>query len=144
MQKEKPLVFYFKFFDRVEEASTTHGFTVRNPVALCERLGADGYQSLVESIYDEVTERLEGEYGVHDWSTRPNPAVNAIGYTTYEVDAQCIAPLMQAWHQWFKDNGGKPTAVTKVELGENSDDLFIHDFLSNRFASAVKSKPIRP
>ena len=134
----KCLVFYFNFYDENTETESTYGFIVNNPGNLYAKTGVAGFHEFNEILYDDITEKLESEFGVHDWSSSPNEAVNAIGYTTYEVETDDIPVLMNKWSEWFSNNGGEPTPVVLLsEEAAQGDDLSVFEFILD----SQKKKP---
>jgi hypothetical protein len=90
------VIFYMSFSldDEDEDENSVVknlGFIVRDAIFVGE------FNQHAEDLYDQVTEPLESEYGVHDWSSRPVDGINAIGYCTYEVGELSILELMEKW-----------------------------------------------
>jgi hypothetical protein len=122
----KPLVFYFLFSDPDTDAESTHGFFVDDPRAFYESLGASSYREAMDGLYDKVTEEIESDFGVHDRSSAPNDAVDAIGYTTYEVSSGKIPELMNTWREVFVRAGCDCSSVATVPYRYTNTDLQIY------------------
>jgi hypothetical protein len=90
------VIFYMSFsLDKEDEDENSVvknlGFIVHDAIFTGD------FNQHAEDLYDQVTEPLESEYGVHDWSSGPVAGINAIGYCTYEVEEQLIPELMEKW-----------------------------------------------
>lgn len=96
-------IFYFTFALDPDDAGDgspgiNKGFVVQADLGKSKYKDFAGFS---EKLYDDIVSGIEGKYGVHDWSTGPVPGVNAIGFTTYEIEAGQIAEVMEAWRQAF-------------------------------------------
>lgn len=120
----KPLVFYFTFSLEDTDEEITYGFNVENPLHFYKMLGGETFEDVEDGIYDEITQELESNFGVHDWSSSPNNNVDAIGYTTYEVEKNSVAKLMTAWHNEFIESGCSCSKVVVVSKSAVSGDDF--------------------
>ena len=120
----KPLVFYFTFSLEDTDKEITYGFNVENPLTFYKMLGGETFEDVEDGIYDEITQELESNFGVHDWSSSPNNNVDAIGYTTYEVEKNDISKLMTAWHNEFIKAGCSCSKVVEVSSNAVAGDDF--------------------
>lgn len=120
----KPLVFYFTFSLEDTDEEITYGFNVENPLPFYKMLGGENFEDVEDGIYDEITQELESNFGVHDWSSSPNNNVDAIGYTTYEVEKNDISKLMNAWNNEFIESGCSCSKVVNVSKTAVSGDDF--------------------
>lgn len=131
----KPLVFYFNFYNEDEEeadgdtvsfeSETYLGFVVQDPSPIYKKFGVSLFKEFLEKIYSDCAEEIESEFGVHDWSSSPCDEVDAIGYTTYEVEKENQSKLMETWRNVFKDAGCECTEV--VVVNDDSDDFAIYN-----------------
>jgi hypothetical protein len=124
----KPLVFYFTFDDPETDELSLHGFVIEDPTKFYESLDVsnfDDFDEIAVRLYEVHTEEIEAEYGVHDWSSRPSEAVDAIGYTTYEVESDRIPDLMNEWRNRFVSAGCVTTEVQRLDsetFGHGNDE----------------------
>lgn len=109
----KPLVFYFHFLVNLGNEKL-YGFIIQDPAQVYAALGTSTFAEFNEKLYDEVTAPIESEYGVHNWSTGPSERVDAIGYTTSEVDESSIPALMDAWRDWFVKTGAEVSKTVVI------------------------------
>lgn len=117
-----PGVFYFDFFDEQSETSCCYGFNIAPE-------GMDRIDPESDSFCDLVSE-LEGDFGVHDWSSSPTDEVEGIGYTSYEVEQSAIPELMTCWHIEIMNMAGKQNVSSNwFDLGDigNMNDLEIYE-----------------
>lgn len=121
----KPLVFYFSFYLEETEEELTKGFIVDNPLPFYEKMKGKKFEDIEEILYDKITEKIESKFGVHDWSSSPNKNVDAIGYTTYEVEQKNIDKLMDIWHNEFIKRGADCSKI--VDIKNNGDDFDIYN-----------------
>lgn len=122
--EQKDGVFYFDFYDDStdSEESVAFAFTIDKSVA---QKVADGIE---EDWYQDIFYELEGEYGVHDWSSSPVNGVPAIGYTTYEVEPSKQEELVVKWRNAIADEVGSENVSSVVKIGAidyQMDDLAI-------------------
>lgn len=129
----KPLVFYFTF--SLDDKELTYGFNVENPLPFYKMLGGSSFEESQDSLYGQITQKLEAVFGVHDWSSSPNENVEAIGYSTYEVEKKKIAKLMNAWQMEFIKAGCTCSAVMKVSSSAVAGDDFA---IYNNIKSQIK------
>ncbi len=123
----KPLIFYFNFHDEESETEKMFGFIVNEPIHLYRFLGAETFDEQ-DSLYELITETIESKYGVHDWSSSPNPQVDAIGYTTYEVEKQNISQVMQEWKNQIEKTGSSCSKIVQITNNASlGDDLSIYN-----------------
>jgi len=120
-------VFYFSFYDSdTGETLSLYGFNMAVPRDLLAAIDVDALE--------EITEELESEYGVHDWSSRPTDQVFGIGYTTYEVPELKIPELMTKWREHFISVLGEEYVTEVVRLDavslEDVDDEGIYQAIS--------------
>ena len=124
----KPCVFYFEFVihrggldDVAAEDDDTivkmYAFVI-NPAGM-EKIGTVNTFTQ-EEWYENTFWELEGNYGVYDWSTMPSDEVEAIGYTSYEVDSELIEDLMNEWRNALAEKCGDHN-ITKVYKLPQSD-----------------------
>ncbi|KVP17415.1 hypothetical protein [Burkholderia ubonensis] len=127
-------VFYFSFQDG--DAARTYGFIVRNVSMLLAALNAEDFSAFTELLYDDIVDELEGEYGVHDWSTRPSQEVEAIGFTSYEVEPEDEKTLLERWQAWFVSKGATVTPVVPVDesVVADGDDFAIYHYIEATLA----------
>lgn len=123
-------VFYFDFYNEdkntEESVSRLFGFNFNSSTPV----------DIEDGWFCDMFNELEGEYGVHDWSSSPNDEVSAIGYTSYEVDPVFQVELMKLWQQAFVNQFGKGNVTPVVFLGEikpTDDDLSIFKRINNSF-----------
>lgn len=135
-------IFYFDFYDSDtdSEDTTVYAFVID------KSLGID-FDELIESDwFDDAFYELEGDYGVHDWSTSPVKGVSSIGYTSYEVDADKQEELVNKWRKEFASNLGEENVSRVVRIG--SIDNFMDDLAilnkTEAVLSATESKPKPP
>ena len=123
-------VFYFDFsFDDVDDNDeylyVVYGFTFSGKEISIE----DEFES---DSWIDIVEKLESEYGIHDWSSKPNDNVYAIGYTTYEVEEDKVLELMNKWRERLvsvvgESGVGKITKI--VDYDTIGDDFDIYNYL---------------
>ena len=110
-------VFYFDFYQSEEDSSTYYGFNMEltpDSVLITES----------DDSSDSFCYYIESDYGVHDWSSRPNDAVAGIGYTTYEVMPNKYDELMNKWRAYFKSRPDVKKITEVVRLDDpNIDQL---------------------
>lgn len=124
----KPLVFYFTFSLEDTDEEVIYGFNVENPLPFYEMLGGKAFEEVEDGIYDEVTQIVESKYGVHDWSSSPNNNVDAIGYTTYEVERKNIDKVMNFWRNEFIESGCNCSKIVTIsQQALNGDDFAIYN-----------------
>lgn len=116
-----PAVFYFNFYDPETEVEKYYAFTM---TLTNGRLNEE-----FDDSYDQMFDQVESEYGVHDWSTRPNDAVIGFGYTSYEVDPDKYEYLMNLWNGYFAAHKDVFSIGTVVEVtgAEGYNDLGIYN-----------------
>jgi len=102
----KPTVFYFDFFNKDTDTSIVKGFNINADIG--------GEEFIDDAIYDVLTYYIEGEYGVHDWSTSPSDEVYGIGYTTYEIAPELINEVMTRWRNEFIRRVSDAIAITDI------------------------------
>lgn len=131
MDKPNAFVFYFTFAVE-DEQEVTMGFVVADASAMFDSLSADGFEHMVDRLYEEgQIDKIESEFGVHDWSSSPSPEVDAIGYCTYEVDASQILMLMERWRKVFA--AGSPTEAIEVPKSvTQGSDLDVYQYITTR------------
>jgi hypothetical protein len=116
-------VFYFDFFNGETDRSTTYAFNI-------DLLNADLNFDFDES-YEEHCANTESDYGVHDWSSRPDDAVIGFGYTSYEVEPENYLKVMQLWRDYFvsRSDVQSTTEIVEIssELFEDLNDLGVYD-----------------
>lgn len=119
-------VFYFTF--REGDRGLTYGFIVSNRAPLFTGLNALDFNEFTELMYDAVVDDLESEFGVHDWSTSPNLDIDAIGFTSYEVEPDQVLVLLERWRTWFVSKGAIASRVVSVtdSVATQGDDLAIY------------------
>lgn len=144
--EQKDGVFYFDFYDDTtdSEDSIAYAFTIDKSVAnkVADEIDEDWYQDIVYN--------LEGEYGVHDWSSSPVNGVPAIGYTSYEVEVSKQEELVKKWREAIASEVGAENVSPVVNIGAitlDMDDLYILNKtkavvteLENKPRSQVKPK----
>ena len=110
-------IFYFNFsFD--DESEINYSF-------ICSPSKLQKVDIIIQSEkYEKMVEVLESEYGVHDWSTFPSDMIEAIGYTTYEVEKEKSLELMEKWQTFFVEKFGKENVTDIVIVRSN----FLDDF----------------
>lgn len=112
----KDTVFYFNFFNEDTDQETIKGFIIKN------------YENIEAEL--TVLDDLESEYGVHDWSSRPDPRVNGIGFTSYEVDEALYDELMNNWREYFVSIVGEENVTQVFTVSMMNDyEIYVH-FLS--------------
>lgn len=132
-------IFYFDFYDEStdSEDSVAFAFTINKSVA---QKVAD---SIEEDWYQDIFYDLEGEYGVHDWSTSPVNGVPAIGYTTYEVEPSKQEELVVKWRNAIADKVGLDNVSNVVRLG--AIDYQMDDFaILNKTQAVLSELELRP
>lgn len=137
------IVFYITLYDSTGKGSknVTRGFAIRNTAALYERLNQTSFAALTEYIYDEKTQELEDEYGVHDWSSAPSPLVDGIGYRSYEVAPERLDELLTRWRDWFIGQGVTATGVFELPVKDvhNLTDFDIYVDILQQHDEAEKN-----
>lgn len=83
------LVFYMGF-RLSDDNDIAYGFILEN---ISKDLDTDEFDELLL----EITENIEDEFGLHDWSSSPSDKVYGIGFTTYEITEKKIYPLLVKW-----------------------------------------------
>lgn len=128
-------VFYFAFLEG--DTARTYGFIVRNRSMLQAALNAEDFSVFTELLYDDIVDQLEGEYGVHDWATRPSDEVEAIGFTSYEVEPDDENTLLERWQAWFVSKGATVTPVVRVDehVANAGDDFAIYRNIESQLGS---------
>lgn len=118
----KNFVFYFLFYDENTEKQTTYGFTI------------PGFNKTTDEIintewFENALDNISSKYGVHDWSSSPNHKVEAVGYTSYEIDKINYMNVMNDWRNIFvKENpDAVVTKIVKIIYNNNDDDLSIYN-----------------
>ncbi len=115
-------VFYFDFFNHDTEKSVVYAFNIN-------LLNVDLNEDFDES-YEEHCADTESNYGVHDWSSRPNDAVIEFGYTSYEVEPENYLKVMELWRKYFESRSDVQDTTEIVEIPsdefENFDALHVH------------------
>lgn len=106
-------IFYFDFYDADTESedSTVFAFVIDKSVA------SEIDNGIEESWYENIFDELESEYGVHDWSSSPADGVPAIGYTSYEVEADRQEELVVKWRHAFASKFGEEKVSKVVRIG---------------------------
>ncbi len=89
-------------------------------------LPIEGYDQDIhlDAIYNELNSRdLETVYGIHDWSTseRDDEVIEDIGFTTYEVDKEKVAKLLEIWKEILTNVGIKIVGPWNVTKYKNED-----------------------
>lgn len=160
MSIAKPLVFYFNFvFEDEDEvnsddnvASEDYGFVLSadGVEKLYSAFNKDVEENITAIIYENIAdsndnfvEKMERKYGIHDWSSSPNDAVVAIGYTSYEVPREKVLPLMNEWRNYFEKYApGETTQIVKFDAKLDSDDLkCYYEILAN--VAKLKSSKVK-
>lgn len=72
-----------------------YGFIVEDAEKLLKNLDSN-------ERMEEITDYIASKYGVHDWRSSPNDKVNAIGFTTYEVEKENISKVMSERRESYK------------------------------------------
>lgn len=112
-------VFYFDFYygdDQSRALSLLINDPLHRPWAVVS-----------EEIYDAAA-MFEDDYGVHDVSSAPVENVDAIGFTSYEVEEEeKQLELMEKWRQKIVDMfpGIEVSDVQRVKMTSKDDDLSI-------------------
>lgn len=89
----------------------------------------------IDEIYDEFTEQIESEYGVHDWCSAPDPKnpIAAIGYTTYEVAYHEISQVMCRWKADLQQKLGENVRIGPVvKVPEPGTDYEIYQYIREK------------
>jgi hypothetical protein len=133
----KDIVFYMTLYDCTGKGphDVTRGFVIQKTAALYERLNQPSFAALTEYIFDEKTQDLEDEFGIHDWSTTPAKEVDGIGYRSYEVAPTQLDELLTRWRDWFVSLGVTVTGVFELPVKDvqNLTDFDIYvDFLQQQ------------
>jgi hypothetical protein len=121
-----PGVFYFNFYFE-DETNIVYGFLIKK--------SATEYFQKIPSLedcdwYERIFDKLEGKYGVHDWSSSPTQEIKGIGYTSYEVEKSKTINLMKQWNQYFKKYIGEEHIgnVIQVPIQSIGNDLEIYKY----------------
>lgn len=132
--KPNAFVFYFTFAGADEQPGVTYGFVVPDAAAVFEKFSASDFESMVEKIYDLGTvDKIESAFGVHDWSTSPSLEVDAVGFSTYEVEPDQISTVMELWREAFTANVA-PGAVVKIpESVAMGSDYAAYKFITRTY-----------
>lgn len=117
-------VFYFTFYDH--DNCDAAGEAASRSLAFCVGNIVRPWKELENDLADAVSE-LEEEYGTHDWNTSP-AGVNAIGYSSSEVEVSCYNELMEVYRQEFL-NHSPNCVVSNVFEVPNIDDMNDADIL---------------
>ncbi len=119
--------FYFSFEDEEDDdghcSGNTWAFNLTN-----DALSILGEKFTEEDWFCQLAGKLEGEYGVHDWSTSPCDNLVSIGYNTYEVERDMAPVCVEDWRQEFIKRVGADNVTGLFDLGaeENyADDLAV-------------------
>jgi hypothetical protein len=124
----KPGVFYmyFSFDDGTEQLC---GFNITPE-------GVEQLQSIIDDgeFYEEFIDGIESEFGVHDWSSSPNEAVEGIGITSDEIDKNMAAKCMDRWISTIGDFVGDECVSSKwVEIDlDYNDDLDVYNKINEQ------------
>lgn len=132
-------IFYFDFYDddTSSDDSVAYAFVINKEVA------SKIVDSIEEDWYEDIFWELEGNYGVHDWSSSPVKGVPAIGYTTYEVSDTEQLELVTKWRNEFADKFGSENVSNVVKIGTityDMDDLAI----LNKTKDVLSSLDVKP
>jgi len=116
-------VFYFDFWNEETEKSVIYAFNIN-------LLNADLDIDL-DNSYEDHCSNTEMNYGVHDWSSRPNDAVIEFGYTSYEIEPKNYSTVMQLWREYFESRSDVQDTTNIVEIPndefENFDSLSVYN-----------------
>ena len=108
----KDTVFYFSFAlydpETESEDSVDKGFIIREYDFHIDDDNTEEQQQWLDDI-----DRLESQYGVHDWCSAPDDRVHAIGFCSYEVKQDKVDELMEGWRQHFISQGLEVTEVVQ-------------------------------
>lgn len=139
----KPLVFYFTFFNEDTEVEKTFAFVTENPKLFYSSLKISNFDDLSESdVFSNLFNTMENRYGVHDWSSSPRPEVDAIAYSTYEVDDNEISNVMNDWLNAFTKSGCICTPIVEITTLNTNDYQIYQECISksNNFFNKKKNK----
>lgn len=119
----KPGVFYMKFsFD--DNTKLLCGFNITPE-------GVSKLQQILDEgdFYNEFAEPIVDEFGVHDWSSRTNDAVEGIGYTSYEIELNKVDDCMYRWKTVIGEYVGDEhvSELVLIEIDNNDDDFDIYN-----------------
>lgn len=119
-------VFYFLFYD--DDRCDADGERIAHNLAFYVTNMTRPWSEIEDDVYESAAQ-LEGEYGVHDWLTSP-AGVPAVGYASYEVQADRYDELMQEWRQAFvyMDPGCVVSEVFEVPNMNDMNDAEILQF----------------
>ena len=116
-------VFYFDFFNPDTEKSVVYAFNMN---LLNANLNED-----LDTDYGDHCSDTEMNYGVHDWSSRPNDAVIEFGYTSYEIEPKNHSTVMLLWREYFESRSDVQDTTNIVEIPsdefENFDSLAVYN-----------------
>lgn len=117
------LSFYFNFYNEDTDQEVNYGFLI----GINKDVGVDTFIDSEE--FDDVFDRLESKFGVHDWCSHPVHGYKAIGYTTYEVDDP--KALMEQWRTAFVGFKGVTSVspVFELEIDDMHSDVTIFQSL---------------
>lgn len=120
----KKVIFYFTFsFDEEDGVpiEETHAFLCSNVDLKSKAFN----QWIEDDVYAGEFENIEGNYGVHDWSTSPVDGINAIGFTTYEVSKSDVQKLMKEWQNELNKifTNSVVSDVYLVDGNQNDEDI---------------------
>jgi len=121
-------VFYFDFFNPETEKSVIYGFNI-------DLLNTDLNEDFDES-YEKHFADTESEYGVHDWSSRPNDLVIEFGYTSYEIEPENHLKVMELWRKYFESRSDVQDTTEVVEIPDNEFENFDALAVYNKIAEA--------
>ena len=103
-------------------------------LAFTGSIPAEQVKSLIEAVdqgadwYDDLRDRLEGEYGVLDWASTPDDAVLTLGnYHTYEVGPERAMELMEAFRSGLIAHTGGVFGITVAIPPQDVSDKDLYD-----------------
>lgn len=123
---KNPGIFYFDFYFE-DENHIVYAFLIKK--------SANEYFQKIQSLedcewYEQIFDKLEGKYGVHDWSSSPTQEINGFGYTSYEVKKSKMLSLMNQWNKYFKKYIGEEHIGNVIQVPNQfiGNDLEIYKY----------------
>lgn len=129
----KPGVFYmnFTFFDETAE---------EDPETLCGfNITPEGVSKLQLDTnvgrFQEFLNQVDSEFGIHDWSSFSNGAVEGIGcFTSDEFYPDEVDELMNRWLDFISDMAGPENVSPQwvsIDAKPEADDLEIYNIIQS-------------
>lgn len=136
----KPGVFTFVFYHPDMEDTQTWGFIFSNKIAEC----LNGKDITAHQWFEDAVNKLESEYGVHDWGTAPSDEVIGVGYNTYEVQFPLISELMEKWRKVFVAQSSESDVSEVVQMHDADyqenpmgDDTFDYNLVKSKIKNPI-------